>query len=80
MLIHVHFSNVNQTEDIALDMVFKVRDNLFHKIVQVKDALVIHTTTITVADKFSNTCNCGEWGIFLWEFKVLLKIRKPYQY
>ena len=31
ILIPVHFSNVKQTEDIAIDMVFKVRDNLFHK-------------------------------------------------
>ena len=50
--IHDHFSNIKPTEYTATDLVFKVRDNLFHKL------------RITNADKFCNTHTCGEWGIF----------------
>ena len=31
ILIHVHFSNVKPTEDRDIYVVFKIRDNLFHK-------------------------------------------------
>ena len=39
--IHDHFSNIKPTEYTATDLVFKVRDNLFHKVVKVKNALII---------------------------------------
>ena len=39
--IHDHFSNIKPTEYTATDLVFKVRDNLFHKMVKVKNALII---------------------------------------
>ena len=41
ILIHDHFSNIKPTEYTATDLVFKVRDNLFHKMVKVKNALII---------------------------------------
>ena len=41
ILIHHHFSNIKSTEYTATDLVFKVRDNLFHKMVKVKNALII---------------------------------------
>ena len=37
----LHFSNIKPTKYIATDLVFKVRDNLFHKMVKVHDALII---------------------------------------
>ena len=41
ILVHDHFSNIKSTEYTATDLVFKVRDNLFHKMVKVKNALII---------------------------------------
>ena len=41
ILIHDHFSNIKPTEYTATDLVFKIRDNLFHKMVKVKNALII---------------------------------------
>ena len=41
ILIHDHFSNIKSPEYTATDLVFKVRDNLFHKMVKVKNALII---------------------------------------
>ena len=41
ILIHDHSSNIKSTEYTATDLVFKIRDNLFHKMVKVKNALII---------------------------------------
>ena len=41
ILIHDHFSNIKSTEYTATDLVFKIRDNIFHKMVKVKNALII---------------------------------------